>query len=180
MSSVDWALLCLAFVIGVGGWRNSTAVALAASFIVPKLLWLFTGYEFGIEGLFRIDLAIVASIYIFKRGTPNQWCRRLKPDDGYPFRSFPHQLCALWLERTPYDRFVLLCFPAVWWFYGVDNVDVQFWACTFIWIAQILAAGTEAAGIYRNRRAANAVPGEPDSPQSGVEFAWAHGGGGDG
>jgi len=180
MTPEEITFAVIALVMGGIGWRNPTCVALALSYLLPKALILSTGYAFGIEGLFRIDLAIIAAIYILKRGTPHPWCRKAHCDDGYPYRSFAHHICSFWLERTPWDRFVILCFPAAWWFYGVQNEGVQWWGLISIWLAQLGASFWEALDRLYHRRAANAVSDSPGKDSSGVEYAWAHGGGGDG
>lgn len=155
------------------GWRNPTTVALALSFLVPKAIMLIWGWGFGVEGAFYVDLAIITAIYTLKQRTPHPFCRMADKDNGHLYRSFPRQLCGMWLERSPWDRFVLLCFPAAWWFYGVLNESVQWWGLIIVWLAQLTASFWEAVNHRLSLREANAVSGASDDPRSGVEFAWA-------
>lgn len=177
MTPDELTLGFIALVLGGVGWRNPTTVVLALSYLIPKLIFWLSGWGFGTVGAFRVDMAIIMLIYVLKLGTPHPWCRMKEPSHS-SYRSFHHHICALWLERTQADRFVLACFPAAWLFYGVDDAALQWWGLIGVWLAQLGVSFWEALEQISNHRAANAVP--DNSNQSDAEFAWAlaHGGGG--
>lgn len=172
------------FLLGIpAAFRNPTAFALVAAYFVVQGLWMTTGAALPWFVLFAIDLACLAVIYL-KAPVPHPWCRVCRCEvDVILYRSFPHQLCALWLERSRGDRFVIVCFPAAWWLYLADGVSpwVQWHGLYFLALAQLLAAAGESYLHFRSSRAAKAGDAEAANlPSSGLEFAMARGWAGDG
>jgi hypothetical protein len=168
---VTWAqflfLAVVLLVAGTAAWRNITAAALVMIYLIVQAAYLSSGVLTSVE-LLALDMVVIAFIYM---KAPYRPC--------FPYRSLAHQFACLWLERSPCDRFIMILFPAAWYFYFVDvSASAQWWALYWTSLAQFLAAGFEPYLNIRSSREANA--GSEDAPEppaeGGAEFALASGG----
>jgi hypothetical protein len=158
---IMWAVVLL---IGVpSAWRNPTSAALIVGWIVAEGMYRLNGNGLAVEYLAFPDIFVLAVI-MAKR----EYCNLR------PYRNTWHQLKCVLFERSPADRFIMLCYPLVWALY-IAAIDpyYQYWGLYFLAIAQFLAAGWESFLIFR--RHAEALECPPD--QSGPLLVAYPGGG---
>lgn len=155
----------VALVLAVGlpsAWRNLTALALVLSWAFGYVVYVATGDGLALKYYVMADIAAIAMIACKKEA------RNLRP-----YRGAWHQLQCMILERSPWDRIVLLIFPLMWTFYVVNVSDfARYWALYLLYVIQLLASGGEALQSWLAVRKANArQPATPDD--SGAEHRWA-------
>lgn len=147
-------LLYAAVVVLVGlpaAFRNWTAAALVLSYVFMQGSYYGLGIVYPPIVSFLVDLTVIAVIYA-------KWpcC------DLFPYRTLRAQFMACWLERSFWDRVVLVLFPVGWACYAW-SAD-PWWSLYWISLAQLLAAGMEAFETYRSRTAKRVTA--PDPPGS--------------
>lgn len=167
MTGPEILMLVAVILCGLAALWNVTAGALVASYVIARGTYWFTGEPLGTVACIYVDLAVISIIY-------------MKPPahDCLPYRSRWHQLACFWLEKSLWDRVVILCFPLMWAAYALISGGswLQWWVMYWAAMAQFVAAFIEAAENFRSRRAANAEDAGPlDAPSSSSEFAWAWG-----
>lgn len=168
MTGVQFFFFAVVLLVAVtAAWRNLTASALVLIYVIVQATYLSSGEPLTSIELIALDMVVIAAIYM---KAPYRPC--------FPYRSLAHQFACLWTERTPADRFVLILFPAAWYFYfGQVSASAQWWGLYWISLAQFLAAGIEPYLNIRSSREANAGSEDaPEHPSEGAEFAWASGG----
>jgi hypothetical protein len=108
------------------------------------------------------DFAVLTVIY-----SKDDW------RDCSPYSGLRHQLCALWLERSPWDRAIIALFPVVWLLYfPIVNPFTQYWMLWSLGLIQLMLAGREALDPWLERRKRRAVSVEPPPPNSEFHAAW--------
>jgi len=144
-----------AVVAGIGfpaAFRNRTALALCASWLIAEVVCRTTGESLPILLYFILDYAVLLVIFT-------------KPEirDLSPYRSFADQMMALAKERSPSDVVVVAIFPLMWIIYVVDIGDFyRWWVLWGLVQLQFFAAGWEAWGLWRAAREKRAL--DRDSP----------------
>lgn len=163
MSFPDYLLLAVVLLVGVpAATRNATAVGLVASYFAAQGLWYFTGLVFSPKLSLLIDLSVIAVIY----------CKR-PAYDCWPYRDWRLQLCAIWLERSYWDRIVLAAFPPMWAVYFLPlSASTAFWSLYWLAIAQFIAAGGEVVQSYLSARSAKAGVAPNSSVGSKFNTGW--------
>lgn len=131
----------LTITIGVGvpsALFNLTSVGLVASCLISQLYWYITGDGLGVPVLLIADYAVIVLIFA-------------KPDAmECPYTGLWTQLCALWGERTKWDKIILSIFPFIWFCYFVDFVD-RWWVLWLLFLSQIFVAAVEGYSAWRKQ-----------------------------
>ena len=173
MSPADLVLAGVILLIAAPAARwNITAAGLALSWLMVQVLWFLLpgGRELLADEIvytiisFGLDWLVIALIYC-----------KLPSYDCFPYDNRLHQLACFWLERSRADRVILIIFLLLWLAYVLPiSSELQHQAQFWLTIIQVLAAGSEAFGKFQRRRAANAAKrAQPDTPPSGMKYAWA-------
>jgi hypothetical protein len=139
--------------------RNSTAFAMVAMWLFGQFIWWLTGEWLPVQAMILQDAAVIAAMFV-----KDDWCT-------CPYRNGWHQLACLWIERTPWDKAILVLFPSAWLFYfPVTTPTNQFWTLWGIGLAQLALAGLEA---LHEGRGTVGQPSRADAPGKfpGILFA---------
>lgn len=158
-----WQFLLLAAVCANlwAGRRNGTSWALALAYFAVQGWWLLNGRRPLEPGdLFMVDLVTI--VLIFCKAV----ARDLEPCD---YRDVWQHLRCFLLAPTPVDRIILASFPVLVWPAYVVTADPWWWLYG-VSMLQLALAGGEGLS---ERRQAKAPEDEPDTPSSGLMFAWA-------
>jgi hypothetical protein len=134
MSLPELVLWAVVLAVGIpSAWRNPTAGALVLCWVVSQTIYALTGNGLAVEYYAYPDIFVIAVIF-----AKREYCNLR------PYRSTFHQLACVVLERSPADRFILLSYPVVWYFYTATSTPhLQYWALYLLSVAQFLAAGAE-------------------------------------
>lgn len=173
MSLPELFFAAVVLLVGIpAAFRNPTAFGLVIAWALVTGMWYLGGRALLVDPEWSsfirlvIDIAVVALIYC-------------KPPtyDCYPYRNIWRQLCALWFERSVWDRIVIAAFVIMWASYFLPLEPYEAWWLQFMLsVGQFLAAGGESLETYRIDRAANAdEAAAQDTPSSSVQYAWAGG-----
>jgi hypothetical protein len=144
-------------------FRNPTAGALVASWIVSEMLWL-TGYGLPVDFYVFPDLFVLAVIFAKAEAYP---C--------HPYRSAWDQLRCIITERSVPDRIVMLIFPVMWAIY-VSKLPpfYVYWTLWPLAIVQYLAAGWEGlASLFR--KSAAVTPDRSSDSSVLRKLVWGYG-----
>jgi hypothetical protein len=146
---VMWATVLF---VGIpSAWRNPTAAALVMAWFAGQAFYLVTGNNLPTEFYPFTDIFVLAVIFS-------------KPEicNLAPYRSVPHQMICIVLERSHADRIVMLIFPLMWLAYAADIGEFSRWYALWgLCLVQFAAAGIEA--FHSRRRYADADD-RPDEP----------------
>lgn len=136
---MSWQALVMWGVVAVIGLpaatRNATALALAVAWLVPEILYQYTGNNLPLRIYFMADVAVITCVYakaIVRSGT------RTYPIISTHFRSFIFDL-------TIWDRWIVAIFLAGAWPLYILAID-PWWKWMILWglcIAQFCLAGCE-------------------------------------
>ena len=146
-----------AVVFGVGlpaSLRNSTAFALAISWLVGETVWLITGNNLPLSTYFMADVAVISIIY----------AKTIRRVGVKTYPTIWRQLYCLAADLTVWDRWIVGIFLLAAWPLYVLTVD-PWWKWYTLWalcILQFMLAGAEAIQSFRhnvNARAASDPPG---------------------
>jgi hypothetical protein len=166
MTVAEILMLALASGAGLIGLSrlNATGVALAVQYFAVRGYFWASGAEVPLRWQFLADLTVLAVIY----------CKR-PARDCFPYRGLAHQLCALWIERSLWDRIVIACFLGMWAAYSLPLSPYHLWWSLF-WLAsaQYAAAGIEGLDAYLTARTAKAGK-SPDPSAGSSELRWIEG-----
>lgn len=137
-----------------GRVRNPVAFVMVASWVFCRILYAITGEGMPIQAMVLSDCAVIAAMFVKEDWQP---C-------GY--ETLGRQFCAIWWERTPWDRAILCLFPVVWLFYApIVGAQLQYWVLWSISLAQLMLAGLEsltlAQGLSANKSRADAPERPP-------------------
>lgn len=145
---MSWqAVVMYAVVAGIGlpaAFRNTTALALIAAWLVPEITYLRTGDNLPLKLYFMADIAVIAAIYA---KTTKALGRRV-------YSSAKSQLRGMVMDLTPCDRAIIAIFLLGAWPLYVSTADpwskwMALWALA---ICQFMLAGFEALQTYRADR----------------------------
>lgn len=139
-------MMMLVVVVGLpSAWRNPTALALVLSWAFGYVIYLATGDAPELKYYVMADIAVLVIII----------CKPLQFHG--PYENWRHQLQCFFLERSIWDRAVVLIFPLVWVFYVVNISEfARYWALYGLYGAQLLASSGEALQSWLVARKANA------------------------
>lgn len=145
MSWPEALILGVVLVVGVpASFRNPTAAALVASWAFGQAVWLVTGDNLPIKAYVMADVTVLAVI----------GCKPLHFRG--PYEGPWHQLKCMFLERSWWDRTVILIFPFMWSLYILDlDAKLKWYSLFWLAIIQLLAAGGEALQSWLTARKAN-------------------------
>lgn len=145
--------------------RNPTALAMVVGWVFGWSIYQATGIGMPIQTMVLCDWAVITVIY-----SKSDW------SDCAPYSGWRHQLCAVWLERSPWDRAIIALFPFVWFFYTpIVDIYYRYWALYGLGLAQLMLAGREALNPWLERMAITlpaATPGH-DPPGMELDAAWS-------
>lgn len=158
-----------AVVAGIGfpaAFRNPTSAALVLAWLVPEILYQFTGDSLPLRLYFCADIFVLAAI--LAKATVREGCRT------YP--TLRQQTHCAWKAITPWDRLIAGGFILAAWPLYVAQIDPlpKWYALWAIIILQFLVAAGDAAFSLgeRKRRVMSDTPGGPP----GLAFAARFGG----
>lgn len=143
-------------------WRNLTAFALTASWLVGQIYYLRTGNSLALGQYFMADIAVVTVIFakaIVSAGA------KTYPTAWRQFKAFATDL-------TVCDRFILGLFLLGAWPIYVSTIHpyYQWWLLFYITIAQFLFAGAEPLARWWSVRRAR----RQESRHNILQFAPAY------
>jgi hypothetical protein len=146
-------------------WRNVTAIALVVSWGLGQAVWMISGDNLPLRIYFLCDLTVLTAIL----------CKS-EAFNCLPYHGPRHQVRCLLLERSLWDRIVIMIFPAMWAVYVLPVGEYnRWWTLFYLALAQLLAAGGES---FQSWRAANPPEAASDNPSSGMKFSVERGFGG--
>ncbi len=147
-----------------GRIRNATAFAMVAMWLFGRVVYWLTGEWMPLQAMVLQDMVVIAAMFV-----KEDW------RDCSPYTNLRYQFCALWNERSPWDRAILALFPVAWIFYfPVVDGQKQFWTLWGLGLLQLIAAGLEALTLWQAKRGANPFRADsPDHSRSDFTSAWA-------
>jgi hypothetical protein len=152
---MSWPAIVMYLVVACVGlpaaFRNPTALALVVAWLVPEILYQFTGNSLPLSVYFMADITVIAVI-----------CAKAAIGEGcstYP--TLRQQFACFWRALTACDRTILGLFLFGAWPVYVSNLH-PYYAWFALWaiaIAQFMLAGVEAlVGWHQRRKADRKLP----------------------